>query len=99
VDVQYVDHRCHSVLLLIVASDYWNSHWTNGYTDELTGYKGIHTTDVTQTKALAMLDDAAKSKDQFFMMVAPGKSALFPERVYQRLTLCSCSTPARRRTY
>ena len=73
-DVQYVTHIRHSPsLLLTVISDYWDSHWTNGYTDDITGYKGIHTTDVTQTKALAMLDDAVKSKDQFFMMVAPGK--------------------------
>jgi hypothetical protein len=56
----------------MVNKDYWHSHWTNGYTDKITGYDGIHTTEVTQTKALAMLDVAAKTKDQFFMMVAPG---------------------------
>jgi hypothetical protein len=55
-------------------SDYWDSHWTNGYTDKITGYNGIHTTAVTQTKALAMLDEAAKTNDQFFMMVAPGNT-------------------------
>lgn len=50
---------------------YYDSHWTNGYTDVVTPYKGVHTTDVTQTKALAMIDEAAGSGDQFFMMVAP----------------------------
>ena len=61
--------------------NYWNSHWTNGYTNEITGYKGIHTTDVTQTKALAMIDDAANSKDQFFLMVAPGGFLLSVVRI------------------
>ena len=50
---------------------YYNSRWTNGYTDDLTPFPGIHTTDVTKKKALDMLDSAASSGNQFFMMVAP----------------------------
>ena len=53
-----------------------HSHWTNGYTDSITPFPGIHTTDVTQSKALAMIDHAADSKEQFFMMVAPGMQQL-----------------------
>ena len=52
--------------------NYYNSHWSDGYSSNVNAYKGEHTTDVTQKKALAMLDDAASSGDQFFMMVAPG---------------------------
>lgn len=50
---------------------YYNSHWTNAMTNDVVPFIGTHTTDVTQTKALAMLDDAATSGNQFFMMVAP----------------------------
>lgn len=53
---------------------YFQSHWTDGYTDTITAYDGIHTTDVTQEKALAVLDDAAATGEQFFMMVTPGES-------------------------
>lgn len=51
--------------------NYYHSHWTNGYTKKITDYPGIHTTNVTQTKALAMLDQAVDTGNQFFMMVAP----------------------------
>lgn len=56
--------------------NYYNSSWTNGYSSDhkATQYPGIHTTDVTEAKALAMLDQAHESGEQFFMMVAPGKS-------------------------
>jgi arylsulfatase A-like enzyme len=53
--------------------DYFHSRWTNGYTSTITLYDGIHTTNVTQQKALAFLDDAAEKGEQFFMMVTPGK--------------------------
>lgn len=57
--------------------NYYNSHWTDRVDAEsladVTPFKGIHTTDVTEQKALAMLDDAADRGGQFFMMVAPGK--------------------------
>jgi N-acetylglucosamine-6-sulfatase len=49
---------------------YYDSKWTDGFGGS-ESYKGQHTTDVTQQKALAMLDDAATSGDQFFLMVAP----------------------------
>ncbi len=58
--------------------NYLNSHYTNkvNATNEktdITGYKGTHTSVVTQEKALAMLDDAADRGGQFYMQVAPGK--------------------------
>ena len=62
-----------SMLLDPFTYRYYDSKWTNGYTDDVSSYKGIHTTDVTQEKALAMIEDAATSGDQFFMMVAPGE--------------------------
>ena len=52
--------------------NYFDSHWTNDYTSTLTQHNGVHTTNVTQTKALDFLDDAAAAGEQFFMMVAPG---------------------------
>lgn len=73
----------HSFLVDPWTYNYYNSHWTNGYTDEVTGFKGVHTTDVTESKSLKMLDDAAKSGDQFFMMVAPGE--FFPRKWYKFL--------------
>lgn len=42
--------------------------------DDITGYSGVHTTDVTERKALAMLDNAAERGGQFYMQVAPGKN-------------------------
>ena len=53
--------------------NYFHSRWTDGYTDTITPFDNIHTTNVTQEKALAFLDDAAAMGEQFFMMVAPGK--------------------------
>ncbi|KAK5173343.1 uncharacterized protein LTR77_002024 [Saxophila tyrrhenica] len=50
---------------------YYDSWWSNNGNGGYNEYKGTHTTDVTQEKALSMLDDAASSGDQFFMMVAP----------------------------
>lgn len=50
---------------------YYNSHWTTHGKKTITPFIGTHTTDVTQTKALAMLEQAASSGNQFFMMVAP----------------------------
>jgi hypothetical protein len=52
---------------------YYNSWWTKDDNKSMDNYKGEHTTDVIQKKALDMLDDAASTGDQFFMMVAPGK--------------------------
>lgn len=39
---------------------------------DITAFPGVHTTDVTEQKALAMLDDAAARGGQFYMQVAPG---------------------------
>lgn len=52
---------------------YFQSQWTDGETDTITPYDGIHTTHVTQEKALVVLDDAAATGEQFFMMVTPGE--------------------------
>ena len=54
--------------------NYFHSTWTDGYTNTITPFPGIHTTNVTQTKALAFLDKAIAKNEQFFMMVAPGSS-------------------------
>ena len=51
--------------------NYHHSHWTNGKSDKISKFPGIHTTHVTQEKALKAIDDAAQHKHQFFMMVAP----------------------------
>lgn len=51
--------------------NYFHSHWTNGYTSKITPFDNIHTTNVTQQKALDMIDDAAKAGEQFFMQIAP----------------------------
>ncbi|KAK5165839.1 uncharacterized protein LTR77_008762 [Saxophila tyrrhenica] len=50
--------------------NYFNSHWTNGYTDKVKAYPGVHTTHVNAEKALGWLDNLGKNKDQFFMMIA-----------------------------
>jgi arylsulfatase A-like enzyme len=50
--------------------NYHHSHWTNGKSSKISNYPGVHT-HVTQLKALKAIDDAAKNKHQFFMMVAP----------------------------
>lgn len=50
--------------------NYFHSHWTNGNTKNIKAYPGVHTTHVNALKALNWLDDLAKSKDQFFMMLA-----------------------------
>ena len=51
--------------------NYHHSAWTNGYTKKVSKFPGIHTTHVTQERALAAIEDAAKHKHQFFMMIAP----------------------------
>lgn len=51
--------------------DYYQSMWTNGESSELKSFPGIHTTTVTQSKALEKIDHASDSGNQFFMMVAP----------------------------
>jgi hypothetical protein len=65
-------------------ANYLHSLWTNGVnaqsTADTTQYNGIHTTDVTSKKALDMIDEAANDGNQFFMMVAGGKSTVFPQR-------------------
>ena len=57
--------------------NYLNSHYTNKVNAvgdaDITGYKGMHTTEVLQQKALAMIDDAANRSGQFYMQIAPGK--------------------------
>ena len=40
---------------------------------DIEGFKGEHTTLVTEQKALDMLDDAAARGGQFYMQIAPGK--------------------------
>lgn len=71
---------------------YYNSKWSNGYTDNLTGYKGVHTTDVTQEKAIELIDHASDSGNQFFMMIAPGISLSYIVNSRTRLTSSSGST-------
>jgi hypothetical protein len=56
--------------------NYYHSKWTNDYTNKISSYDGIHTTNITQDKALAMIDDAAAIGEQFFMMVAPGEARM-----------------------
>ena len=58
--------------------NYYNSSWTNQVdaTDEhehVRYFENQHTTDVTEQKAVAMLDEAVGSGEQFFMMVAGGR--------------------------
>ena len=60
--------------------------------DYVTPYKGIHTTDVIEDKALRMLDDAIQSNNQFFMMVAPGAILYWCNHV-ALANIRSCSTP------
>lgn len=60
-----------SMLLDPWTYNYHHSHWSNGYTSKITNFPGIHTTHVTQEKALTAIEDAAKHDHQFFMMVAP----------------------------
>jgi hypothetical protein len=60
-------------------------------------YEGEHTTDVIQKKALDMLDDAASTGDQFFMMVAPGRQgqpqsynrAATNQKQWHRIKICN----------
>ena len=58
-------------------ANYLHSHWTDGVNAQsvadTTAYDGTHTTDVTNKKALDMIDEAASDGKQFFMMVAPGE--------------------------
>ena len=51
--------------------NYHHSHWSNDYLSKVSKFPGVHTTHVTQQKALAALDDAAQHDQPFFMMVAP----------------------------
>lgn len=52
--------------------EYFNSTWTNGNgSAPLSTYKGQHTTNVTERKALEFIDDAADSREQFFLMITP----------------------------
>ncbi|KAK5162800.1 uncharacterized protein LTR77_011172 [Saxophila tyrrhenica] len=55
--------------------NYLNSHYTNkpnaATAADITGYKGMHTTEVLEEKALAMIDDAASKGGQFYMQIAP----------------------------
>lgn len=54
--------------------NYYNSHYTNGPNASeanIVGYKGLHTTDVTWSKALGFIDDAAERGGQFYIQVAP----------------------------
>ena len=51
--------------------NYHHSHWTNGKAEKISKFPGVHTTHVTQLKALKAIEDAAKHKKQFFMMIAP----------------------------
>lgn len=56
--------------------NYLNSEWTNdanaASSGDVTQYPNTHTTDVTNKKALDMIDEAASDGKQFFMMVAGG---------------------------
>jgi hypothetical protein len=65
-------------------ANYLHSLWTNGVnaqsTADTTQYNGVHTTDVTSKKALDMIDEAANDGNQFFMMVAGGKSTVSLKR-------------------
>ena len=58
--------------------NYYNSHWTDRVDAEseadIKPHKGVHTTDVTHQKALAMIDQAAKAGGQFYMQVATGET-------------------------
>lgn len=57
--------------------NYYNTAWTNGDANSgITSYNGTHATIVTERKALEFIDDAADSKEQFFLMVAPGEFVL-----------------------
>ena len=51
--------------------NFYHSRWSHGETGEIEKHIGEHTTDVTETKSLAMLDQAAQANNQWFMMVAP----------------------------
>ena len=57
--------------LMNLRYSYYHSQWTNGNSDNYTPFDGTHTTDVTEDKSLVMLDKAAESGEQFFMMIAP----------------------------
>ena len=59
--------------------NYYESHWTNRVNathglKDVDSFPDIHTTDVTERKALDMLDDAAERGNQFYMQIAPGKA-------------------------
>lgn len=47
------------------------SHWVSQREKKVEDHSGTHTTLVLQEKALDMLETAASSEEQFFMMVAP----------------------------
>ena len=50
--------------------NYFHSRWTNN--GAIKAFHNVHTTSVTQKKALSFIDAAANAGEQFFMMVAPG---------------------------
>lgn len=69
--------------------NYYHSHWTNGpNNDKISNFKGIHTTDVIHQKALDTIDQAVAAKNQFFMMVAPGKPFAIVVQKRRPLTCC-----------
>lgn len=59
--------------------NYLQSRWTNKVNaqslSDVTAFPGVHTTDVTTQKALAMIDAATAAGRQFFMMVTGGQEA------------------------
>lgn len=84
--------------------NYLHSHWTNGVNAQsvadTTAYDNIHTTDVTNKKALDMIDEAANDGNQFFMMVASGKSVLSLKLIKCAYRLHSGATsPIRRESH
>ena len=60
-----------SFLLEPYTYQYFNTVFTNGPNEPLLYDLTTHTTDLTEAKTLAFLDDAAKSGRPWFMMVAP----------------------------
>ena len=51
--------------------NYYHSRWSHGETADILKYDGQHTTEVTEMKALEMIDQAANASNPFFMMIAP----------------------------
>lgn len=58
--------------------NYLQSQWTNKpnartVSNDVTAFPNVHTTTVTERKALAMVDAAAAAGGQFFMMITGGE--------------------------